>query len=59
MAQESFDNYLIHITPLSPAHMGTGQAYDPTNYVIEEDALYTFDPHQVVRVIPEQQGRPS
>ncbi len=55
MAQESFDNYPIHITPLSPAHMGTGQAYDPTNYVIEEDALYTFDPHQVVRVIPESE----
>src|SRR5690606_9688704 len=31
------------ITPLARIHIGTGDSYEPTNYVIENDALYEFD----------------
>ncbi|BCX88936.1 CRISPR-associated protein Csm5 [Methylomarinovum tepidoasis] len=33
----------LWITPLSPVHMGTGEDYVPTNYVIEDEALFEFD----------------
>lgn len=33
----------LWITPLSPVHMGTDEDYAPTNYVMEDDALYEFD----------------
>ena len=38
--------HTLHLTPLSPIHLGTGEDYEPTNYVIntEEKALYAFDP---------------
>lgn len=33
----------LHITPLSPVHIGCNETYDPTNYVIEGDAFYEFN----------------
>jgi CRISPR-associated protein Csm5 len=38
-----FNCYRIFLTPLSPVHIGTGDSYEPTNYVIEDGALYEFD----------------
>lgn len=38
-----FTAYRLHITPLSPVHIGTGESYQPTNYVIEDGALHEFD----------------
>lgn len=38
-----FDSYRMHITPLSPVHVGTGESYEPTNYVIEDGVLHEFD----------------
>lgn len=38
-----FTAYRLHITPLSPVHIGTGESYEPTHYVIEEGALHEFD----------------
>ncbi len=35
--------YRLDITTLSPAHIGTGQVYDTTGYVIEGDTLHHFD----------------
>jgi CRISPR-associated protein Csm5 len=35
--------YRLHFTPLSPIHIGTGESYEPTNYVIEDGALHEFD----------------
>jgi len=32
------------ISTLSPVHIGCGEDYDPTNYVIENNTLYEFDP---------------
>ncbi len=37
------DSYRLLITPLSPIHIGTGESYEPTNYVIEDGVLYEFD----------------
>ena len=34
----------LYLTPLSPIHVGCGEDFDPTNYVIEEGILYGFDP---------------
>ncbi|QWF71553.1 hypothetical protein KEF85_03470 [Methylomonas paludis] len=36
-------NYTLHYTPLSPIHIGTGDSYEPTNYVIDDQCLYEFD----------------
>lgn len=36
--------YRLHLTPLSPIHIGCGEDFEPTNYVIEDDVLYGFDP---------------
>ncbi|MFN4166511.1 MAG: RAMP superfamily CRISPR-associated protein [Ferrovibrio sp.] len=40
---KTFDSYLMHITPLSPVHIGTGESFEPTNYVIDDGILYEFD----------------
>lgn len=34
----------LHLTPLSPIHIGCGEDFEPTNYVIEDGVLYGFDP---------------
>lgn len=41
-------NYKIKLKPLSPIHIGTGEAYGPMNYVIDtdkdgKDYMYVFD----------------
>ena len=40
------NRHTLHLTPLSPIHLGTGEDYEPTNYIIDADekALYAFDP---------------
>lgn len=40
--------HTLHLTPLSPLHLGTGEDYEPTNYLIHGDALYTFDPARAI-----------
>lgn len=34
----------LHLTPLSPIHIGCGEDFEPTNYVIDGGLLYGFDP---------------
>ena len=41
-------NYKIKLNPISPIHIGTGEAYEPMNYVIDRGAddkyyMYVFD----------------
>jgi len=42
-------NYKIKLKPISPIHIGTGEAYEPMNYVIDvdlkdgKDYMYVFD----------------
>ena len=46
--------YHLAITPLSPIHIGCGEDFEPTNYVIDADKerLYGFDPGSTV--LPEE-----
>ena len=37
-------NHRLHLTPLSPIHIGCGEDFEPTNYVIDNGLLYGFDP---------------
>ncbi|MCP9469907.1 MAG: RAMP superfamily CRISPR-associated protein [Nitrospira sp.] len=45
---KTFNTYRLLVTPLSPIHIGTGESYEPTNYVIEGDTLHEFDTSVVV-----------
>jgi len=36
-------NYKLKLTALSPIHIGTGEVYEPTNFVIDGGFLYEFD----------------
>ncbi|HNQ03686.1 MAG TPA: hypothetical protein PKH69_03660 [Thiobacillaceae bacterium] len=38
-----FASYRLLITPLSPIHIGIGESYEPTNYVIDNGVLHEFD----------------
>ncbi|MDR1647237.1 MAG: hypothetical protein LBR88_04265, partial [Zoogloeaceae bacterium] len=42
--------HMVALTPLSPIHIGCGEDFEPTNYVIdaEQKLLYGFDPSQAV-----------
>lgn len=46
-----FSSYRMLITPLSPIHVGTGESYEPTNYVIEDGVLHEFDTGAVMAVL--------
>lgn len=41
--KNKLNNYKLKITTLSPVHIGTGEVYEPTNFVIANDTLYKFD----------------
>jgi CRISPR-associated protein Csm5 len=41
------DSQPLVLTPLTPIHIGCGEDFEPTNYVIEDGVLYQFDPAQV------------
>ncbi|AAU38254.1 RAMP superfamily CRISPR-associated protein [[Mannheimia] succiniciproducens] len=34
----------IYLTPISPIHIGCGEDFEPTNYVIDNEVLFNFDP---------------
>lgn len=42
------------ISTLSPVHIGCGEDYDPTRYVIEGDTLYEFEPCAAMAVLTHQ-----
>ena len=46
-----FTSYRMFITPLSPIHFGTGESYEPTNYVIEDGVLHEFDTGAVMAAL--------
>lgn len=48
------NRHTLHLTPLSPLHLGTGEDYEPTNYLITDGVLYTFDPARAI-LNPEQE----
>lgn len=40
--------HTLALTPLSPVHIGCGEDFEPTNYIIEDGLLYGFDPSRAV-----------
>lgn len=44
MEQKFFESCQCFITPISPIHIGCGEDFEPTNYVIDSGWLYNFDP---------------
>lgn len=42
-----FIHYQIALTPLSPMHIGCGEEYTPTNYIIDEQLFFRFNPEQL------------
>lgn len=43
--------YRMHVTPISPVHIGAGESYEPTNYVIEDGWLHEFDTGAVLAAL--------
>jgi len=41
--KNNLNSYKLKITALSPVHIGTGEVYEPTNYVIDNNIFYLFD----------------
>jgi len=41
--RNSLHHYRLKITTLSPVHIGTGDVYEPTSFVIDGNRLYAFD----------------
>lgn len=44
MTTAFLSTHTLALTPLSPIHIGCGEDFEPTNYVIEQGLLYGFDP---------------
>ncbi|MBE0490774.1 MAG: type III-A CRISPR-associated RAMP protein Csm5 [Sulfurospirillum sp.] len=40
---QKLNTFYLKLTTVSPMHIGTGDSYEPTNYVIDEGKLYGFD----------------
>ena len=40
---KNLNQFRLKITALSPVHIGTGEVYEPTNFVIDDHYLYEFD----------------
>ncbi len=47
--------YRFEIEALSPVHIGTGEVYEPTNFVIDDGYLYEFDEVLFVKGLPQAQ----
>ena len=44
----------IHMKLLSPVHIGTGENFEPTNFIIDEGYLYEFDEVAFYRALNEE-----
>ena len=44
MTKPFLQHHTLRLTPISPLHLGTGEDYEPTGYVISGGVLYAFDP---------------
>lgn len=44
--------YKLKLTAITPLHIGTGEDYDPTNYVIDSGYLYEFDEYKFFERLP-------
>lgn len=44
----------IRLSTLSPVHIGCGEDYEPTNFVIQDGALYHFEPSEAALPKPDR-----
>jgi len=49
------DTHELAISTLSPVHIGCGEDYEPTNYVIDGETLHAFDPALLMAKLEQQQ----
>ncbi len=47
----------LSITTLSPVHIGSNETYEPTNYVIDGDALYEFNAQQAIQALSQKERK--
>lgn len=45
--KQFMQTYKVFLTPLSPIHIGCGEDFEPTNYVMDGQVLYHFDPSKL------------
>jgi len=43
--------FRMYITPISPVHIGAGESYEPSNYVIDDGWLHEFDTGAVLSAL--------
>ena len=46
--KQFMQTHKVYLTPLSPIHIGCGEDFEPTNYVIDGTTLFNFEPSQLV-----------
>lgn len=49
------ETYNLVISTLSPVHVGCGEDYEPTNYVIDGETLHAFDPARLMAELKQAQ----
>jgi len=49
--KNNLHSYKLKLTALSPIHIGTGEVYEPTNYVIDSGYLYEFDEKLFLQIL--------
>lgn len=45
--KQFMQTHKVYLTPLSPIHIGCGEDFEPTNYVIDGTTLFNFEPSQL------------
>ncbi|MEA3411112.1 MAG: RAMP superfamily CRISPR-associated protein [Pseudomonadota bacterium] len=49
--------YTLRVSTLSPVNMGCDETYEPTNYVIDGDALYEFNPQEALEALSDPERK--
>ncbi len=50
-----FKNYKLKVTTIAPVHVGDGEQYEPTNYVIDDGYLYFFKDSDLILSLSKEQ----
>jgi len=46
-------NVRLKLTAISPIHIGSGEVYEPTNFIIDGGVLYEFRDEDFYMALPE------